>query len=266
MLKLIAQNKYKLMAFIIGLYLLVDVLQHKGQTRVLFPKDFPGIPLVTMYPQSRSILVNKDKSWKKAVNTKAQISALNPDDAGFECDIYFDSTSAGSFDVHHDPGKSTGYSLDDLLQLYQQKNLQASIWLDIKNLDDSNAPSVLRSLIELRNKYKLDNRILAESGRADLLTAFSDSGFYTSYYIPMFNPYQLDDSTLGSRADSIAAVLYKSKVNTLSGYYFQYPFLHYYFPNYPVLIWSANDRFSLVNWLNKTKIARSKSIFIALYP
>ena len=40
MLKLIAQNKYKLMAFIIGLYLVVDVLQHKGQTRVLFSKDF----------------------------------------------------------------------------------------------------------------------------------------------------------------------------------------------------------------------------------
>ena len=40
MLKLIAQNKYKLMAFIIVLYLLVDVVLHKGQTRVLFPENF----------------------------------------------------------------------------------------------------------------------------------------------------------------------------------------------------------------------------------
>ena len=266
MLKWIAQNKYKLMAFIIGLYLLVDVLQHKGQARVLFPKDLPGIPLVTLYPQSKSILLNKDKSWKKAVNTNAQIEELKPDDAGFECDIYFDTASAGSFDVHHDAGKSIGYSLDDLLQLYQQKNLQAGIWLDLKNLDNSNASSALRSLIELRNKYKLQNKLLIESGRADLLTAFSDSGFYTSYYVPMFNPYQLADPALGSRADSIAAVVYKSKVNALSGYYFQYPFLHYYFPNYPVLIWAANDRFSLVNLLFKRKISRSKAIFISLYP
>lgn len=266
MLKWIVQNKYKLMAFTIGLYLLVDVLQHKGQTRLLISKDFPGSPMQTLLPQSKTILINKDKSWKKAVNTKAQMEVLSPDEAGFECDIYFDPATSGYFDVHHDPGKSSGYSLDDLLQLYRQKKLQASIWLDIKNLDESNAASALQSLIQLRNKYEMHNRILVESGRADLLTAFSDSGFYTSYYAPMFNPYQLDDTALGSRADSIAAVLNNSRVNALSGYYFQYSFLHYYFPNYPVLIWSANDRFSLVNWLFKRKITRSKAIFISLYP
>ncbi|MEO6540526.1 MAG: hypothetical protein ABIN74_06045 [Ferruginibacter sp.] len=266
MLKWIAQNKYKLMAFMIGLYLLVDVLQHKGQTRLLFPKDFPEVKQQNLIPQSKSILVNKDKNWKKGVNTNVQVDGLSPDDAGFECDIYFDTASAGSFDVHHDPGKSTGYSLDDLFQLYRQKNLQASIWLDIKNLDDSNAPLALRSLIELRNKYNLHNKLLVESGRAYLLTAFSDSGFYTSYYTPLFNPYQMNDAALISRADSISAVLKNSKFNALSGYYFQYPFLKHCFPNYPVLIWAANDRFSLVNRLFKKKINRSDAIFIALYP
>ncbi|MEO7307568.1 MAG: hypothetical protein ABIR78_11360 [Ferruginibacter sp.] len=266
MLKLVAQNKYKLMAFIIGLYLLVDVLQHKGQTRLLFRKSFPEVKQQTQFPQSMSILINKDKTWKKAVNTKEQMNELNPDIKGFECDIYFDTASARSFDVHHDPGKSIGYSLDDLLQLYRQKNLQASIWLDIKNLDDLTAPVILQSLIELRNKYQLHNKILVESSRADLLTAFSDSGFYTSYYTPMFNPYQMDDAALISRADSISAVLKNSRVNALSGYYFQYPFLHHCFANYPLLIWVANDRFSLVNWLFKRKIARSKAVFIALYP
>ncbi|MEO6254986.1 MAG: hypothetical protein ABIO79_16880 [Ferruginibacter sp.] len=266
MLKWIAQNKYKLMAFIIGLYLLVDVLQHKGQARLLFPKDYPEVKQQTLLPQSKSMLVNKDKNWKKALNTKAKMNELSPANAGFECDIYFDTASKGSLDVHHDPGKSIGYHLDDLLQLYREKNLQAAIWLDIKNLDDSNAPSVLQSLIELRTKYKLHDKILIESGRAHLLTAFSDSGFYTSYYTPLFNPYQMDDAALMARADSITAFLKNSRVNALSGYYFQYPFLHHYFPNYPVLIWAANDRFSLVNWLFKTKITRSKAIFIALYP
>ena len=135
MLKWIVQNKYKLMAFTIWLCLLVDVLQHKGQTRVLFPKDFTAVKREASLPQSKSILINKDKSWKKGVNTKERMNELNPEDAGFECDIYFDTVTR-SFDVHHDADKSIRYSLDDLLHLYQQKKLQASIWLDIKNLDE----------------------------------------------------------------------------------------------------------------------------------
>ena len=265
MLKLIAQNKYKLMAFIIGLYLVVDVLQHKGQTRVLFPKDFPEFKMEALLPQSKSILINKDKNWKKGVNTKEQLNELNLDEAGFECDVYFD-TAIKSFYVHHDPDKNTGYRLDTLLQLSQQKKTQASIWLDIKNLDDSNATMVMQSLTELRNKYKLQNKILVESGRADLLTKFSDSSFFTSYYIPFFNPYKINDQQTQLLADSIASVISKSKINALSGYYFQCSFLKYYFSQYPVLTWVDKGPFSLVNFLFQKKIAADKSIFIVLKP
>lgn len=265
MLKLIAQNKYKLMAFIIGLYLVVDVLQHKGQTRVLFSKNFPEFKMEALLPQSKSILINKDKNWKKGVNTKEQLNELNLDEAGFECDVYFD-TATKSFDIHHDPNKSIGYSLDNLLQLYQQKKMQASIWLDIKNLNDLNAAMVMQSLIELRNKYYLQNKILLESGRADLLTKFSDSSFFTSYYVPFFNPYKINDQQTQLLADSIASVISKAKINALSGYYFQCGFLKYYFSKYPVLTWVDKAPFSLINFLFQKKIAADKSIFIVLKP
>ena len=266
MLKLIAQNKYKLMACIIGLYLLGDVLQHKGQTRVLFPKDFTEAKHESMLPQSKSILFNKGKSWKKGVNTKEQMNELNVDVAGFECDVYFDTTGGRSFHVHHDPGIITDYTLDDLLQLYQQKKLQASIWLDIKNLDDFTVMVALQSIIELRNKYKLQNKILVESSRADLLTAFSDSGFFTSYYAPLFNPYKMGMDEMNLMADSMRSVISKSKINALSGYYFQSSFLSHYFPKYPGLTWVDNSSFSLVNYLFQRKIAADKSVFIVLKP
>lgn len=265
MLKWIAPNKYKLMAFIIGLYLLVDVLQHKGMTRVLFPKDFSEFKKETLQPQSKSTLINKDKNWKKAVNTSERINELNVDDAGFECDVYFD-TASRSFYVHHDPGKSIGFSLDDLLQLYQQKKLQAGIWLDIKNLGDLNALPALHALTALRNKFKLQHRILVESSRADLLTAFSDSSFFTAYYAPFFNPYKISKDEMNSMADSMASVIGKSKINALSGYYFQCSFLKHYFPQYPVLTWVDNSSFSLVNFLFQRKIKVDPSIFIALKP
>ena len=265
MLKGIAQNKYKLMALIIGLYLLVDVLQHKGQTRVLFPKEFAEAKQPAMLPQSKSILMNKDKNWKKGVNNRERMSDLNADDGGFECDVYFD-TASRLFDVHHDPDKSTSYSLDSLLHLYQQKKLQASIWLDIKNLDGSNAASILQALIEIRIKYKLQNKILVESGRAELLTAFSDSSFFTSFYIPFFNPYTINKVEINLWADNITSEISKSRINALSGYYFQTGFLHHYFSQYPVLTWVDKSDFSLANYFFQRKMNADKSIFILLKP
>ena len=265
MLKLIAQNKYKLMAFIIGLYLLTDVLQHKGQTRILFPKTFPAYTTAAGMPKSKSMLINKDKEWKKGINTAALIGQLDETAGGFEADVYFD-TATNSFAVHHDAGKQTGQYLDGLLDIYRQKKLTAGIWLDLKNLDESNAAAALASLLTLQKKYALQNKLLVESGRAELLTAFSDSGFYTSYYTPMFNPYQLSDEEIKQQAERINAAIKNARVNALSGYYFQYPFLKHYFPGYPVLTWAEKKPLSLVNRLFRMKLSGDQAIFIALYP
>ena len=265
LLKWIFNNKYKLMAFIIGLYIVVDVVQHKGQTRVLFPKSFPTYKIDEKVPVNKNILINLNKNWKKGVNTIDKLNALSETQSGFECDVYF-NISKNSFEVHHDWNKATGLGLEDLFNQYKKRNLSASIWLDFKNLNDSNAKQALTYLIQVKNKFGLQNKLLVESNRIDLLNNFADSGFFTSYYTPMFNPYKLEDEKIKWWVDSLTFVIKNSKVNALSGYYFQYPFLHHYFPQYPILIWSANDRFSLINWLYKRKINRDKSVFIALYP
>lgn len=265
MLKRIAQNKYKVMAFIIGLYLVVDVLQHKGQTRVLFPKEFPEYQMTDLEPQNKNMLINANKNWKKGINTIEKLDELDAETAGFECDVYFD-TAAKIFDVHHDPGKSTGLSLESLLQHYQQKKLTASIWLDIKNLGDANAVSALQSLLQLQKKYSLQNKILVESNRADLLSDFSDSGFFSSYYVPFFNPYKINEAKTAFWADSISSAISKARVDALSGYYFQSSFLSHYFPKYPFLTWIDKSSFSLVNFLFQKKIAADRSIFIVLNP
>jgi heptose-I-phosphate ethanolaminephosphotransferase len=265
MLKWIVQNKYKLMAFIIGLYLLVDVLQHKGQARVLFPKEFPGSQYQVLPFQSMRDLTKGGKNWIKGVNTKEQLNRLDGDVTGFECDVYFDTISK-SFNVHHDADKNTGYSLNELLQIYKQKKLKAGIWLDIKNLDRSNDAQALQKLLSLRNEYKLQSKILVESGHAEVLTSFCDSGFFTSYYVPFFNPYKISNDKMKVWADSIASVISKAKVDALSGYYFQCSFLNHYFRQYPVLTWVDNSSFSLVNFLFQRKINADQSIFIALKP
>lgn len=265
MLKRIAQNKYKVMAFITGIYLLVDVWQHPGQARVLFPKQFTGETYAALQPQQGGQVYNPGKNWVKAVNTRDKMNQLTAAEPGFECDVYFNSATA-AFEVHHDPGTVSGFSLDDLLQIYRQKKLPASIWLDIKNLDGANASSCLTALVSLREKYTLQNRILVESKRADLLPVFSDSNFFTAYYVPIFNPYRIDKRMQQYWADSIAAAISRSKINALSGYYFQSSFLKHYFPRYLVLTWVENNSGSLVNALFHRKINADTTIFIALHP
>ncbi len=265
MLKLIAQNKYKLMVFIIGLYLLVDVWQHKGLTRVLLPQKIPVFTNGAKF-QETHFIINKDKSWVKGVNTIERMkNKLNKNSGGMECDVYFDTLKM-IFDVHHDVDKSTGLDLESLLKEYQRLNLQASIWLDFKNLNDFTAVPALNKLRQLRDKYQLQNKILVESGQPDLLNKFNVNEFYTSYYVPVFNPYLLDDRSLKFYTDSIYKVIRNSSVNALSGYYFQYSFLAKNFPGYDILLWAPDDRFSLVNWLFKKKIAADRDAYIVLYP
>jgi len=265
MLKWIAQNKYKIIAFITGLYLLFDVVQHKGQARVLFPRNYNASAYATLHPAGNNMLMNRDKNWIKAVNSPERLSLLTADNPGIECDVYFDTTTK-TFDVHHDPGKSSGYGLDALLKQYQQKKLQADIWLDIKNLNEGNVDSCLSALIQIRNAYNLQSRILVESGHAGLLKSFCDSGFFTAYYIPFFNPYQINGIQERSWADSIASQISQSKINALSGYYFQTGFLKHYFPRYPVLTWLEKAPCSLVNYLFLRKMKTDTSIYIALRP
>jgi hypothetical protein len=265
MLKCIAQNKYKVMAFIIGLYLVVDVLQHKGQVMVLFSKTFPEFKMIGLQPENKNTLINTNKNWKKGINTIEKMDELDPETPGLECDVYFDIANS-IFDVHHDPGKSTGLILDSLLEKYKQKKLTASIWLDIKNLGDVNSASALQYLIQLRKKYNLQNKMLVESARADLLSVFSDSGFFSSYYVPFFNPYKINEKETGVWTDSISTVISKARIDALSGYYFQSSFLSHYFPQYPVLTWVDNSSFSVVNFLFQRKINFDRSIFIVLKP
>lgn len=251
------------MAFIIGLYVLVDIVQHKGLVWILIPKKYPVYKIDNNHPRNKNKLINNNKEWEKAINTKELLNAVKVESSGIECDVYFD-IQKNIFDIHHDPDESIGLTLESQFQLYKQRELQASIWIDLKNLDDSNCSSAVTVLSELRTKYDLKDKVLVESVRADLLKVFSDSGFFTSYYTPMFNPYRLSDDEIKHRVDSLSFIINISNVNALSGYYFQYPFLHHYFPNYPILTWTGHDKFSLVNYFIRKKISGAKEIFILL--
>lgn len=264
MLKAIIQNKYKLIAAILLLLLGADAWQHKGQLRVLLPNSFADTAISPAEPKEKRLLVNSGKKWKKAVNTVELVKALDAATPGMECDVYFD-TARRIFDVHHDADKSTGLSLQTLLEACKARQLDISIWLDFKNCDASNNRPALTVLQTLQKQYKLDNKIIVESWNTEALALFADSGFYTCYNVPLFNPYSLSRDSLRQLGISISKKLAGSNISALSGYYFQYPFFKANFPGYAVLTWSPpRNSISLVNWLFRRKISRDPSIFINL--
>jgi hypothetical protein len=258
-------NKYTLSVLILLICLAADIILHKGMSRVLVPKSFT----INRSPQYLKLreqpLVVANKKWSKAVNTVQKMEQLPAGTAGLEMDVYFD-TSKNKLLVYHDSSESNHPFIEEILNVYKARQLTASIWLDFKNLTPVNKDKSLRYISFLRQQYQLQNKVIVESSVPECLPAFCDSGFFTSYYTPFFNPYLLTEKQITSVIDTIAGNLTKYPASALSGYYFQYPMLKKFFPNYPVLIWAEKDRYSFVSNIFNYSLGSDAQVKIVLYP
>ncbi|MEP7253396.1 MAG: hypothetical protein ABI683_13475 [Ginsengibacter sp.] len=258
------KNRIFLGALIIIILLAVDIGMHKGMVRVLIPSSFIKSRPTVDFPHCGQLLLIHSKAWRKAIDSAEAMNKLPVDIAGFEVDVYFDST-INSFYVYHDSSGISTIKIAELLDIYEERNLSASIWFDFKNLNYVNHEKALNALINIRSRYNLQNKMLIESTNIQYLPAFCDKGFYTSYYTPFFNPYLLKENELEKIADSISNNLKLYPVSALSGYYFQYTFLKKYFPKYPILTWADKNNFSIVSYVFNNSLQKDQHLEIILY-
>lgn len=258
-------NKYTLSVFILLVCLAADIFLHKGMSRVMLPESFTDKRSPAKFLKCEQPLLITGKKWMKGINTVARIQELSSDAAGFEMDVYFD-TAKNYLQVYHDTSVYALLNIEEILNQYKSRKLTSSIWLDFKNLGAGNEKISLQYINGLTKKYDLKNKLIIESSHPQFLQGFCDSGFFTSYYTPYFNPYKMSEEELVTQLDSMNAALNKYKVSALSGYYFQYPFLKKFFPNYPILTWTDNFSLSLVtNSFNKLMIA-DDHVKVVLFP
>lgn len=258
-------NKYTLSLLILLLCLAADIILHKGMSRVMMPESFTAKRSARQFNRCEQPLSITGKSWIKGVNTVFQIEQLDPNVAGFEVDVYFD-TIKNYLQVYHD---SSGYStlnIESILAVYKARNLSSSIWLDFKNLSAHNEKQSLNYIAALRKQFLLFDKIIVESSSPQYLQSFCDSAFYTSYYIPYFNPYRISEEELVIQLDHIGNELSKYKVSSISGYYFQYPVLKKYFPNYPILTWTDKSNISLVSKSFNKRLLADSHVKVLLFP
>ena len=259
------KNKYSVSVIILLALLGADILLHKGMGRVMIPEDFTEKITPYQLPVCANVLQQKEKDWIKAVNSIELMNSIPENCNGIEADVYFD-TSSRSFAVYHDSGAIATLGADSLLSAYANRKLQANIWLDFKNLAGFNATYALEELNRLRNKYGLKEKIIVESSSAANLKVFCDSGYFTSYYVPFFNPYELEENDQIGFIDSIHHELLKTPASAISGYYFQYPILKKFFPNYPILTWVDRGGASLVSYFFNRQLKNDPNIKVVLFP
>jgi hypothetical protein len=258
-------NKYTVSVLILLCLLLADIILHKGMSRVILPAAFTDKIKPVNLPLCHQPLLQKDKHWVKAVDNIELMQKLPANTAGIECDVYFD-IQKNHFEVYHDSARLSTLNLDSLLTVYASKKLNANIWLDFKNLTSDNSIASLNEITRLRNKYKLFNQVIVESHNLQPLKVFCDSGYFTSYYVPFINPYQATENEIVTFTDSIRTNLTKYPTSAVSGYYFQYPVLKKFFPNYPILTWADHASISVVSYVFKHQLEHDESIKVILYP
>jgi len=257
-------NKYIIGILLVLIIISVDILLHPGMSRVMLPKTFTS-DLPAQFPTfCDQPLKISGKRWVKAVNHIEKLNALDSSTSGFEMDIYFDE-DLQKFFVYHDSSELSQITLQDILNAYQKKELKASVWLDFKNLSHNNQHSALTLLEKFRDKYHLQHKMIIESSQIKCLNIFCEAGFFTSYYISFFNPYQMDEAEIRKTMLEVSGLLKQNPVSAISGYYFQIPLLSYYFPQAQLLTWAEADWFSLISPVFNSGLLAQEQVKIVLY-
>jgi len=151
---------------------------------------------------------------------------------GFEIDLMYGSS--GKFDVNHPPAKSIGLSLIDLMASLKNPS-DYYYWLDIKNLDSTNAQEAATRLYEICISNSCLKNVVVESNHHYSLSLFDGYGFRTSLYLPPFQ--KLTEESIKTSVDSIANLFSDYAPSAISQEYGLYPILNAYFPACDKLTW-----------------------------
>jgi hypothetical protein len=235
--------------------------RYRHSIRILLPLFLPDIKVNSKTYQSKATFSNK--VWLHKVNSVSRAKIIQENYKGLEMDVVYDPVKE-CFDVHHHKSPSINLCLEELLQNLDDPT-QHYFWLDFKNLDTSNQRMALAELQRLTKKYKIKENIIVESPNPVLLTPFTDEKFYTSYYLPTFNPFYIHDDSIKKYLKEIDDNLSRCRVNAISGYYFQYPFMEKYFPETDLLVWHImEEKTDLFSYLIRERLILNSQIKVVL--
>ncbi len=179
-----------------------------------------------------------DGIWLHRVNSPERLAYFLNDYAGFEMDIYYDS-SRNFFNVDHD-NRDFNTTLRDMfntLKKGEKTGKNVWVWLDFKNLDDGNKDMALAHLETLLAECPIPrDHIIVESSAIEALKPFHDKGYVTSFY---FTPPSGPDWR--EQTEQLRERFYRSGSTAVSSHLANYDLVKAAFPNAPWLFWDMKS-------------------------
>ena len=155
---------------------------------------------------------NTDKLWLHRCNSLEKMDEMAERFPKIEVDLVY--RGKGLFDVTHDEEVTFNLQVDSFLRRIGRSGNH--MWLDIKNLDRGGYPAYVE-LDSLRRLYGVGkDQLIIESNSPDALKRFTDSGYYTSFYVPFEHPSKLSDKQMENAIDSLRRAADSGKAKALS--------------------------------------------------
>lgn len=149
----------------------------------------------------------------------------------FEIDVRFGDNNSTTFQVGHNQGLM-GLGLEEFLSRVDYQQIER-IWLDFKNLNQSNYQKALERLEYLDKKFDVKRKFIVESGaNSEFFKELREKGWHTSYYMPTKKIIKLlnedDKVKMKELATQIAKQTKAQNVAAVSFDYNLYPFIKQY--------------------------------------
>lgn len=208
----------------------------------------------------------EEKLFLHRANTIQKMRLFEGKYIGFEIDVVFDQR-LNEFDIYHPPQSSIGLYLDDYLKKIGNVQ-QKRIWLDFKNLNETNYKHALERLSILMQKYGMRrNQLILESSNPDFLSHFK-SHVFTSYYLPILPIGGMDTSQKYTASLSLIDEVQKSEADAVSYpadmHEFVKTYIHTSFPEKKLLTWILEDMSNFENILRLRMLLLENSVEVVL--
>lgn len=136
----------------------------------------------------------------------------------FKVDVYYDADSAILYTGH---GKEKQCKKFYVLLSSVPVHKTQKIWLDIKNINNSNYKEIIAELEQIDSIYNIKDKVILESkSQENFISEISAKGWHTSYYLPdsqILNLIKGNKTTkLKTIAQSISSQIRKQKLQAVS--------------------------------------------------
>ena len=216
----------------------INRLFNKRRSRIYGDKDYDK---EMKNDNGKSLIVkNYDKIWAHRVNSTEKLKLADELFKGVEVDIILENDGDNYwFDVNHPPAESIDLKLEVYLESIKSDTMK--FWFDLKNLTERNVTIVESLLSHFIDKFNLKGRYILESSNYMALKYLSESGIFTSYYLPYLKLNIMTDVEKTRKANQLIVNIKFAKVNAVSfpGYLYGYV-KEYILPNLKdidVLLW-----------------------------